>query len=163
MQMEARDGTSVSGAYGAGNPDGNNNKSGTGGLMVLYANVIINNSNISANGVRGTESIVAGGSSGGGSINIFFKDNYENNGVIEAKGGAGNGGNGTVTVGVLGKDGTYVDPSKISENIKTSAKIVKRLGTTYSVDITFSSDLAIKKIVDLDTQEETLNQNTDNE
>lgn len=161
--MEARDGTSVSGAYGAGNPDGNNNKSGTGGLMVLYANVIINNSNISANGVRGTESIVAGGSSGGGSINIFFKDNYENNGVIEAKGGAGNGGNGTVTVGVLGKDGTYVDPSKISENIKTSAKIVKRLGTTYSVDITFSSDLAIKKIVDLDTQEETLNQNTDNE
>ena len=55
----------------------------------------------------------SGGSSGGGSVNIFYINNYENSGTITAAGGVsgpcavkgGNGGDGSVTIGYIsGKD-----------------------------------------------------------
>jgi hypothetical protein len=61
-----------------------------------------------------------GGSSGGGSINIFYGNNCENNGEITAVGGeavqtniksakrkGGKGGDGTVTIGRI-LEGTFV-------------------------------------------------------
>ena len=58
---------------------------------------------------------VTGGSSGGGSINLFYNENYNNNGTISAYGGiatkgylktGGAGGAGTITVGSI-KTGAY--------------------------------------------------------
>ena len=108
---------------GVGNPSGNyelyrativtyDPTNGTGGLLILYSQTLINKGIISANGTQtGTATISntysridAGGSSGGGSINIFY-NNLENSGTIIANGGAkrclttcnGSGGNGTVS------------------------------------------------------------------
>ena len=60
--------------------------------------------------------MISGGSSGGGSINIFYKNNITCTGPIEAKGGkikgsadeliGGNGGNGTISIGNI-SSGTY--------------------------------------------------------
>ena len=109
---------------GAGNPGGTGGaditkaENGTGGLLIIYANNIINNSIIEANGSNGGTSSrnAGGGSSGGGSINIFYKDNYtENNGSITADGGiamcatgykGGAGGTGSISVGQI-LNGTY--------------------------------------------------------
>ena len=76
----------------------------------MYAKTINNNGNIVANGVNNVNDYRAGGSSGGGSINIFYKNEFnnvnENN--ITALGGlstgdskygkAGDGGNGSVVI-----------------------------------------------------------------
>ena len=109
---------------GAGNPggtdgnDGSKGSNGTGGLLIIYANSLINNSNIEANGSNGGNGYknAGGGSSGGGSINIFYKDNYtENNGSITVDGGiamcptgyqGGAGGTGSISVGQI-LNGTY--------------------------------------------------------
>ncbi len=55
---------------------------------------------------------------GGGSVNIFYNEDYQNNGNIEANGGeaiageggcaGGAGGNGCVSVGTI-QSGTYVE------------------------------------------------------
>lgn len=114
---------------GAGNPGGYGMKSsstyynsvfsgenGTGGLLIIYGNNIINNGNIKSNGSNGGEAtsndnIASGGSSGAGSINIFFKETYVKVGSIVAKGGrignGGAGGDGTVTIGKI-LNGTFV-------------------------------------------------------
>ena len=121
---------------GAGNPGGvhsrsgvnanANGKNGTGGLLIIYSNILINESTgkITAVGSNGgcssTSSNKCGGSSGGGSINIFYKDSYVNNNVstnngINANGGsavgssekAGPGGNGSITIGSI-KTGIFV-------------------------------------------------------
>ena len=109
---------------GAGNPggtdgnDGSKGSNGTGGLLIIYANSLINNSNIEANGSNGGNGYknAGGGSSGGGSINIFYKDNYtKNNGSITVDGGiamcptgyrGGAGGTGSISVGQI-LNGTY--------------------------------------------------------
>ena len=109
---------------GAGNPGGmgsvNNSlsetgrgPSGTGGLLVVYADNFTNNATIQANGTTGGNNTVAGGSSGGGSVNIFYNTSSTNNGTIEALGGAaagraGAGGDGTVTIGSV-NTGSYKD------------------------------------------------------
>lgn len=87
---------------GAGNPDGvdGNSKpkisSGTGGLLIIYANSIINNGTFSSNG--STPSFTwssycnaGGGGSGGGSVNIFYKT-YLKKGTITSNGGKGHSG-----------------------------------------------------------------------
>lgn len=109
---------------GAGNPggtDGNvgsKGSNGTGGLLIIYANNIINNSIIESNGSNGGTGYknAGGGSSGGGSINIFYKDNYtENNSSITVNGGiamcatgykGGAGGTGSISIGQI-LNGTY--------------------------------------------------------
>ena len=95
-------------------------ENGTGGLLIVYANNIINNTNskITANGhnsgritAEQGNTVYAGGSSGGGSINIFFKGNYTAPTTINANGGVmapgGSGGNGSITIGSI-KTGTFV-------------------------------------------------------
>lgn len=96
---------------------------GSGGLLIMYANNIVNNSKITSNGSSGVNKTVVdspGGSSGGGSINIFYENEYENNGEITAVGGeaiqtniksairkGGRGGDGTVTIGKI-LEGTFI-------------------------------------------------------
>lgn len=65
------------------NYEGNENAStnggnGTGGLLIIYTNDLYNSGSITAEGVNGGQAIerdhdTSGGSSGGGSINIFAK------------------------------------------------------------------------------------------
>ena len=107
---------------GAGNPGGlgktnsaDNGKNGTGGLLIMYAKNIINNGSIDSKGSEagyGTNKWSAGGSSGGGSINIFYTLNYSGN-IPSAEGGkavekGGKGGDGSVTIGNIAT-GTFVE------------------------------------------------------
>lgn len=103
-----------------GNIDNLYAQSGTGGLLIIYANSIINNEIIESNGsstIVNTKyssnhtRLAGGGNSGGGSINLFYKENYKNNGDITVNGGTtkintsfewsikgGDGGAGSITV-----------------------------------------------------------------
>ena len=118
---------------GAGNPNPGisktasgdsktNGASGSGGLLVIYANEFINGSSgtvyakgAAAGVVTHSSKKYAGGSSGGGSINIFYVNGYTNNNAsstaLSAAGGVrsngGSGGNGTVTIGSI-ETGTFV-------------------------------------------------------
>ena len=90
--------------------------SGTGGLLIIYTDKLVNNGEIVSKGSSSrppvgynTNVCAPGGSSGGGSINIFTPD-YENNGTVSAAGGTsvasvwlvgGHGGTGTVTIGSI--------------------------------------------------------------
>lgn len=65
---------------------------GTGGLLIIYANTFINNSNIESKGSKGGDGYNyggQGGSSGGGSINIFY-NNKGTISTIDASGGIAN-------------------------------------------------------------------------
>lgn len=98
--------SSKEGAYGA------YGSTGTGGLLIVTSKSLINNGTISSNGALGGNiDQASGGSSGGGSINVFYIDEYENNGSIAATGPkmrtGGKGGDGSVTVGSI-STGTFV-------------------------------------------------------
>ena len=90
-------------------------ESGTGGLLMLYANTLNNEGKILSNGSKGGAARAGGGSSGGGSINIFAQtiidygkkeaNGGEATGLLEALGGAG--GNGSITMGNIAT-GTFV-------------------------------------------------------
>lgn len=100
-----------------------NGTSGTGGLLVIYANSVDNTGSITAKGSIGGGGSTAqapGGSSGGGSINIFYKNAYSSTGIVSADGGesksytyrsvtikGGAGGTGTITIGCI-KTGKFV-------------------------------------------------------
>ena len=98
---------------GAGNPGGvgsgssYSGQNGTGGLLIIYANSFNNNNKITANGYAGGHNDYGyGGSSGGGSINIFYNTLVNaNRSSIEAKGGISSAnehaGNGAVTIGSI--------------------------------------------------------------
>lgn len=101
--------TVPSASMGAGNPGG-----GTGGLIIIYSNIVHNNSNIMSKGSESWAASIRGGGSGGGSINIFYTQQYKNTGTINADGVAcsnggngGAGGNGTITIGSIAT-GTFV-------------------------------------------------------
>lgn len=122
---------------GSGNPGGqigsfnefNEQKgyNGTGGLLIIHANSFTNNSSgkVLACGVEGRG--YSGGSSGGGSINIFYRQSVANTGTISAHGGftkdgaSRRGGNGSVSVGSISTS-TYVN-SGIGESY--SEKLVE--------------------------------------
>ena len=93
--------------------NGYKGKNGTGGLLIIYSNNLKNGGIIKSDGTGTTihPKYATGGSSGAGSVNIFYKGIYNNTGTIQAIGGsAGNGGaggNGTVTVGNI-STGTFV-------------------------------------------------------
>ena len=136
---------------GAGNPGGNsyknyNNHEGTGGLLIINAIKLVNNGKIQSNGVIGGRANAAGGSSGGGSINIFYKEEYINNGTIISNGGetaigidlggggnisGGSGGDGTVTIGNI-SSGSFVrnDVSSIYELIPEESESTVKNKTT---------------------------------
>lgn len=66
---------------------------GTGGLLAIYANNLVNNSVIESKGSKGGDGYNyggQGGSSGGGSINIFY-NTLANTSTIDASGGIANG------------------------------------------------------------------------
>ena len=94
-----------------GNWPNSNGLNGTGGLIIIYASVVDNsNGTITANGVGVNGSNYnKSGSSGGGSINIFYTKSMMN-GKLEANGGknAGiQGGTGSITIGNI-KEGNFV-------------------------------------------------------
>ena len=92
---------------GAGNPAGGCasspcviGKNGTGGLLIIYANEYENKGIISVKGTNGGFGTASGGSSGGGSLNIFSMLLNESGNANASGGKIGNGGaggNGTVT------------------------------------------------------------------
>lgn len=119
------DGFISSGNNLAGNAVSDNRKgeNGTGGLMIVYADSLMNNGKIESNGsksgtVNYTDHSTTGGSSGGGSINLFYKTSASlNRNQIVANGGesvAGNylacsggaGGNGSISIGNV-SSGSY--------------------------------------------------------
>ena len=104
---------------GAGSPKGSKvgsnssvflGKSGVGGLLIIYADIIDNQGTLAATGANGGGNIssadVGGGGSGGGSINLFYTTS-KTTGSVNVSGGSGGsckfsscggkGGNGTVT------------------------------------------------------------------
>ena len=106
-----------------------NGDNGTGGLLIIYGKNIVNSSSgrITAKGLQGgtqgnsTASSMGGGSSGGGSINIFYRESFNNvnNEYINADGGSaigtmltgGAGGTGSISIGNI-STGTYVSTYK---------------------------------------------------
>ena len=144
---------------GAGNPGGecrgncNVGSTGTGGLLIIYADGYENHGTIKADGKNGgTGNLAPGGSSGGGSINIF-------SGIFIKKGSAyfsggsaltsksktgGAGGNGTVTYTQLQ---SVSITSKLSSlpNISTS----KNESEQYKITINYFSTLS-KKLYSID-------------
>ena len=102
-----------SGLNGLGNAQEEKSDDGTGGLLVIYTKNIYNNGTIESNGSKAVDyGHVQGGSSGGGSINIFYQEANESTGSINANGGEaiGNygacGGNGSISIGKI-QEGTY--------------------------------------------------------
>ena len=151
---------SVRGGSGAGNPGGtcfketncSTGQNGTGGLLIIYANKYENKGTINAKGYNGGSGTLGGGSSGGGSINIFTNQNIidDNKGIVNISGGAavgttkgGAGGNGTVTY-------TQFQPVTINSNysypiISTS----KNESEQYKITINYFSTLS-KKLYSID-------------
>lgn len=106
------------GQKGAGNPGSTN---GTGGLLIIYSEILNNNSYIITNGSKVPYSARPAGSSGGGSVNIFYKTSIIK-GTVTANGGertkgeyvgyvgtfyGGAGGTGSVSIGNI-STGTYI-------------------------------------------------------
>ena len=106
------------GGSNSANNSGTNGKKGTGGLLIIYADSIVNNNKISANGTESfgvtlanVSTKIYGGPSGGGSVNIFYNTSYTSTGTVESNGGANEngvtGGAGSVSIGSL-RTGSYV-------------------------------------------------------
>ncbi len=156
------------GGGGAGTPVGTNNwtgngsvyentsaETGTGGLLVIYANYLNNSGKITSNGVKGASvkanggCSAAGAGSGAGSINIFAKEVKEL-GITSAIGGNGGyanaanggaGGDGAITINELGSILNYAKKSitlNIAEvyNIDRSKISYTKLNTIQTEDLT---------------------------
>ena len=133
-------------AGGAGNPGGlarvggRHGSNGTGGLLIIFADQYENNGTLKSTGSAGGNGTDAkGGSSGGGSINIFTNQSTGVNqlgvitdtkynemlGTTNLSGGSigngGAGGTGTVSIGEIRKN-QYYDLKEIIEQDKESYK-----------------------------------------
>lgn len=95
-----------------GNDVASKGADGTGGLLIIYCDTLSNYGLVSS---KGTDNSVAsggsGGASGGGSINVFYKE-LKNKGEFNVTGGkstnyGGAGGDGTFTVGRI-ENGTFI-------------------------------------------------------
>lgn len=115
-----RSGWSTNSSTGFGNVDNPYAENGTGGLLIIFAENIVNNGVIESKGsgikvnhrhASNHTRISTGGCSGGGSVNLFYKYKYESNGMINVRGGTtvinvtfdwiglgGDGGIGSVTI-----------------------------------------------------------------
>ena len=146
-------GSSTSSSGGAGNPGGSKGANakdetaggnGTGGLLVIYAGTYENKGIISANGKDGGTGYTGGGSSGGGSINLFInnddlgihqtgiitneqyskilgKTSVTGGGAVGTSNKGGAGGTGTVNIGQI-RDGQYCDLKECIDQDKESYK-----------------------------------------
>jgi len=112
---------------------------GTGGLLIIYSNQMLNNGSITSNGSAGGGGTAPGGSSGGGSINIFAGNTYTNNGTITTTGpitgNGGKGGTGSITAGYIYQN-DFVDlyPT-VSFNINSGSTY----SSSYNVQVTAAS------------------------
>lgn len=121
-----------------GNSDEGTGENGTGGLLIIYANSFENFGKIESNGSKGGNYYQGtGGSTGGGSINIFYNTNIKQNGTIQAIGGeavatsnksifGGKGGDGTISIGTV-ESKNYVPTKteiKFQETEKTLIKVL---------------------------------------
>lgn len=123
---------------------------GTGGLLVIYCDKFNNQNNINADGVtaryttisrwngsQGGGHNLSGGSSGGGSVNIFY-NTLQNKGTITATGGAaqwtgmtwagGKGGDGTVTLSILEYEYTLNNYIQTLDTLSYTLQDTKNLG-----------------------------------
>ena len=149
------------GGSGAGNPGGtcfketncSTGQNGTGGLLIIYANKYENKGTINAKGYNGGSGTLGGGSSGGGSINIFTNQNIidDNKGIVNISGGAavgiisesGSGGNGTITY-------TQLQPVTITSNYSYPIiSTIKNESEQYKITINYFSTLS-KKLYSID-------------
>lgn len=115
------------GGGGAGNPGAPGGEDGTGGLLIIYSDLFINNNCITSKG-----SNASGGASGGGSINIFYNRVMEK-GLIEATGGTGegNGGNGGVKFMDINVNAPTIAVDEITE---TSVRISITENNTSNIE-----------------------------
>ncbi len=133
---ESNGGSGGNGYYGGtGNPGGiQNGTTGTGGLLILYANKLNNSGKLQSNGVNANE---YGGASGGGSVNVFYNQ-LENKGTIEANGGigqnGGNGGNGTITLYNLLIGNLNITVDEITQN---SFRVIINKSEIKATNITY--------------------------
>lgn len=141
-----------------------NSPSGTGGLLVIFTSVLENHGTIESNGIgstypKGYNNGVAcsGGSSGGGSINIFLS-NCISKGTLTATGGkstivsgctGGNGGNGSITLMELINPISQIIKTKVyDEIIKT---FLNKNITTFSIE----NNESVKNTISTTNSEET--------
>lgn len=142
-----------------------NSPSGTGGLLVIFTSVLENHGTIESNGIgstypKGYNNGVAcsGGSSGGGSINIFLS-NCISKGTLTATGGkstivsgctGGNGGNGSITLMELINPISQIIKTKVyDEIIKT---FLNKNITTFSIE----NNESVKNTISTTNSEETI-------
>ena len=113
-------------------------KWGTGGLLIVYTRALQNNGNIVSNGVGSSTSSISntngrvdpGGSSGGGSINIFA-GRIENNSTISANGGAATA---LWTTGGAGGQGSTTLMELLPKMYYKDTSIQLKIGETYKMD-----------------------------
>lgn len=145
---------------GAGNPIGAcvSNCSaatyGTGGLMIIYGNSIINNGTISSTGSKGGNAYRAGGGgSGGGSINIFYTTELVTGSTSAAGGGAGTGtrassersnggagGAGTVTFTQLILDEEFIRPTLMDLRVENHTMYPTFNSKVFNYRVTLDSE-----------------------
>ncbi|MDD4410002.1 MAG: hypothetical protein PHW52_05125, partial [Candidatus Pacebacteria bacterium] len=134
---------------GAGNPGGaginggGNADTGTGGLLIIYANSIVIGStgSINSNGSPAGGGWYAGGGSGAGSINIIYQSSYINNGSVTATGGISGNNSYTESAGINGGDGSIrnILESKQAPAISTN-NAYNINEQTANVDVVISED-----------------------
>lgn len=105
---------------------------GTGGLLIIFSNIITGSGQFQANGTKGQNgknNYANGSGSGGGSLNIFYCNNQSNctyhaDGGAAGTGGSNNGrsaaakgGNGSVTLTEVSSKYFLIDEMKINSNI----------------------------------------------
>ena len=153
-------GRNSTGFYNGNNSYYTNRASGTGGLLMLYADDLYNNGTISSNGINNVSNVygnwsVGGGASGGGSVNIFA-NKVVNLGNMTASGGVctgasyagGAGGAGTVTIKELGADLIYPDKEvtlKVNEGYSIDTSKLRYLNhNEYQVGIVTVGNVKIE-------------------
>lgn len=141
-----------------------NSPSGTGGLLVIFTSVLENHGTIESNGIgstypKGYNNGVAcsGGSSGGGSINIFLS-NCISKGTLTATGGkstivsgctGGNGGNGSITLMEL------INPISQIIKIKVYDEIIKTFLNKNITTFSIENNESVKNTISTTNSEET--------
>jgi hypothetical protein len=175
-----------SNATNVGNESANTAQAGTGGLLIIFANIVNNNGNIQSNGSNvgprnlGVTRHAGGGASGGGSINVFYRSSHVR-GTITANGGVstgftglisdtgafvnedgGSGGNGTVTVTQM--PGNISLPANVVTNgitarVTASHSNPVSMGTqvTLTVNLSGTAEISAKHSIRLKSTQANLN------
>lgn len=114
-------------------------ENGTGGLLIIYANDMINNGNLTSAGSRGGQNKVydhstCGGSSGGGSINVFYKNSISGANNMNAAGGTGVASTSSGGTSGAGGEGS-ITVTKVAYTLNYEEKeIVLDVGEKYGID-----------------------------